>query len=121
MKTRETVTKQNVMYLLQALAASRMESAAVNDHIKADAIMEAAEAVEKMPPEDGWNPIDQEPPAGILLILRLEFEGTSKRPASKAVGTGTYHKTTTGKGYWMHTNGTEIRWPVTGWQLMPSP
>lgn len=121
MKTQDTVTKQNVLYLLQTLAANRMESAAINDHIKADAIMEVAAAVEKMAPEDGWNPVDQEPPTGILLILRLEFKETPKRPASKAVGTGTYHKATNGKGYWMHTNGTEIRWPVTGWQLMPSP
>ena len=121
MKTQDTVAKRNVTHLLQALAASRMESAAINDHIKADAFMEAAAAVEKMGPEDTWNPVEVEPPTGILLLLRMEYKETPKRPASKAVGTGTYHKASNGQGYWMHTNGVQIRWPITGWQLMPSP
>lgn len=121
MKTQDTVTKQNVMSLLQVLSSKRLQSAVINDHIMADAFLEAAAAIEKMDPGEAWNGIDKEPPTGVLLLIRLEFKETPKRPLSKAVGTGTYHRASDGKGYWMHTNGSEIHWPVTGWQLMPSP
>ena len=120
MKYRKTIDAEELCGMINKKAAELMGSAAISDHNKADALMDLLNEIRDMPGAEKWEDISKEPPEETLLLIRIEYEGTETRPGGRAVGTGTYHKERDGQAIWKTTSGRMIKWPITGWQLMPS-
>jgi len=123
MKYQDTVSKEAVMTLIIAKAGEYLESAAINDHIKADALTEVAADVAKMEPASAWNAMDVKPPLETLVLLRVEYaelNGERKR----FVGTGTYSRRPDGSDVWRRVDKEQREISpkiITGWQLLPRP
>lgn len=123
MKYQDTVSKEAVMTLIIAKAGEYLESAAINNHIKADALTDVAADVATMDPASAWNAMDVKPPLETLVLLRVEYaelNGERKR----FVGTGTCSRRQDGTDIWRRVGKDQREISpkiITGWQLLPRP
>ena len=121
MKHKEMIGKEDVIKLISQKASEYMESAVINDHIKADALAELMADITLMDPAAAWISKNEKPPAETLILIRIEYKELDGE-VKKFVGTGAYRKGIDGSDKWMRINGKEISPTIiTGWQLMPSP
>ncbi len=121
MNFRKTIDAKDIEKLIIDKIRQLAGSAVIPDHAKADILAELKKEIDRLPPAEKWNGPEKKPPVETMLLIRVEREGTNRRPTDQTVGIGTYHLQPDSTGTWRTISGNIIRWNVTGWQYMPHP